>query len=153
MINAILLMGGKGTRFKSALPKQFHLLAGKKIYIHTLERFLACELFDQIILVVPLEWKSEVEDELKSFPQDKIRVIAGGETRQDSSYLGLQACPKETQFVVIHDAVRPFVSEKILRENVHACQLYGAVDTCIPSADTIVHSKNSKRDRCHPVPL
>ncbi len=148
LINAILLMGGRGARFKSSLPKQFHTLAGKKIYIHTLESFLACELFAQIILVCPMEWSEEVEKELKTLlpelSRDKIRIVAGGETRQDSSYLGLLACPKETSHVVIHDAVRPFVSEEILQENIRIAKLHGAADTCIPSADTIVHSGNSE---------
>lgn len=142
LINAILLMGGKGSRFKSTLPKQFHALAGKKIYIHTLERFLACKEFAQIILVCPNEWIEVVEQEIKTFlsNQQKVRVVMGGETRQNSSYLGLLACPKDTSHVVIHDAVRPFVSDRILRENIQACKEHGAADTCIASADTIVHA-------------
>lgn len=140
-ITAILLMGGKGARFKSATPKQFHRLAGKKIYLHTLERFLKSELFGEIILVCPEEWVQEVSADIAGY-EGNIRVVIGGSSRQESSYLGLLACTSETSHVVIHDAVRPFVSQEILERNVEACKLYEAVDTCTPSADTIVHSEN-----------
>lgn len=141
-IKALLLMAGKGARFKSPLPKQFHRVAGKKIYIHTLEKFLASQLFNEIILVCTREWVDEVKREVAALP---VRVVAGGETRQESSYLGLLAAGKETQLVVIHDAVRPFVTEKILRENIEACKIYGAVDTCVPSADTLIKTVDGTR--------
>ncbi len=138
---ALLLMAGIGSRLGSPLPKQFHLLGSKKIYLHTLETFLSSNLFQQIILVCHPDWINEVKNEI---PQDpKIVIIAGGPTRQNSSLLGLQAC-KATDFVMIHDAVRPFVSHEILERNLTAVQNHPAVDTCIPSADTIVHSEGGE---------
>jgi 2-C-methyl-D-erythritol 4-phosphate cytidylyltransferase len=137
---AILLMAGIGSRLGSSTPKQFHLLGSKKIYLHTLEIFLTAELFQQIILVCHPDWIDEVKNEIPSDP--KILVIPGGPTRQASSFLGLQAC--KTKFVMIHDAVRPFVSSEILKRNIAAVQSHRAVDTCIPSADTIVHSENGE---------
>ncbi len=136
-IKAILLMAGSGTRFNSPLPKQFHFLAGKKIYQHTLERFLASQLFAEIILVCPEAWLSQVQQEVHA---PCVRVVPGGKTRQESSYLGLLACGPDTEIVLIHDAVRPFVSIEILKKNLELSKKYGAVDTCIPSADTLVHS-------------
>lgn len=133
-------MAGIGSRLGSPTPKQFHLLGSKKIYLHTLETFLASELFQQIILVCHPDWIDEVKNEIPSDP--KILVITGGPTRQSSSLLGLQAC--KTDFVMIHDAVRPFVSQEILEQNITAVQKHRAVDTCIPSADTIVHAENEK---------
>src|ERR1700733_8189050 len=131
---AILLMAGIGSRLGSPTPKQFHLLGSKKIYLHTLETFLTSGLFQQIILVCHPDWIDEVKNEI---PQDpKIVIIAGGPTRQASSLLGLQAC-KKAEYVMIHDAVRPFVSYEILERNLTAVQKHRAVDTCIPSADTI----------------
>jgi 2-C-methyl-D-erythritol 4-phosphate cytidylyltransferase len=133
-------MAGIGSRLGSPTPKQFHLLGSKKIYLHTLETFLSSELFDQIILVCHVDWIEEVKNEI---PLDqRIVVIAGGPTRQASSLLGLQAC--RTKFVMIHDAVRPFVSHEILERNISAVQKHRAVDTCIPSADTIVHSESGE---------
>lgn len=143
-IKALLLMAGSGARFKSSLPKQFHRIGGKKIYLHTLERFLALTLFDEILLVCSEEWQKEVEADIAAYKTDKIRVVCGGKTRQESSYLALLACGSDTDYVVIHDAVRPFVSVRILEENVEAVLEHLAVDTCIPSADTLVHSPSGK---------
>ncbi len=136
-ISAILLMAGSGSRFGTELPKQFHRLSGKKIYLHTLDKFLA---FSEVILVCHKKYVEEVKADMRDYPSH-IKVIAGGETRQASSYLGLLACQEGTEYVVIHDAVRPFVSKKIIEENIAGAILHKAVDTCISSVDTIVHSK------------
>lgn len=144
MTAAIILMGGSGERFGSALPKQFHRLAGKKIYQHTLETFIRSSLFDEVILVCPKPFLSMVSEEIRTYELPSLHVICGGTTRQESSFLGLSACNPKTNLVVIHDAVRPFVSKKILEENIEAAFRFHAVDTCIPSADTIVYSKNQK---------
>ncbi|MBS3902854.1 MAG: bifunctional cytidylyltransferase/SDR family oxidoreductase [Anaplasmataceae bacterium] len=139
-IRAILLMGGNSERFGSATPKQFHLLVGKKVYLHTLERFLDSELFLEIVLVVPSAWITEVREDLKNYSTVQVRVVDGGSTRQESSFLGLKACPSTTNIVVIHDAVRPFVSKQILQNNIAKALTYGAADTCIPSTDTLVYA-------------
>ncbi|MGD2169265.1 MAG: 2-C-methyl-D-erythritol 4-phosphate cytidylyltransferase [Chlamydiota bacterium] len=140
-ITAILLMAGIGSRFQSSLPKQYHNLSGKKVYFHTLDIFLKSNLFQEIILVCDEKFTKMVAHEVQSFTHCK--VISGGKTRQESSYLALLACPKNTDYVVIHDGVRPFVSRRILEENCQKVLQYKAVDTCIKSADTIVHSKNN----------
>lgn len=151
MIKAILLMAGRGERLGSTLPKQFHVVAGKKVYLHTLDRFLSCKLFGEIILVCPAEWGHAVKQDLLPYGAEKIQVVEGGGTRQESSYLGLLACGGETTHVVIHDAVRPFVTQEILKKNVEAAHQFGAVDTCIPSADTLVHSKGGQQIDAIPV--
>lgn len=140
-IAAILLMGGVGERLKSVLPKQFHPLGGKAVFLHTLEAFLKQGSFSQIILPTPKLWQDKVFSLIEPLiGKEKIKVIEGGSTRQFSSYLGLQACDPDTDYVVIHDAVRPFVSSKILQDNIEQVILHGAVDTCMVSADTLVHS-------------
>jgi len=139
---AILLMAGIGSRLGNSKPKQFHLLGSKKIYLHTLETFLTSALFQQIILVCHPDWIDEVKNEIPS--NETITVIPGGSTRQESSFLGLQGCNKAAQFVMIHDAVRPFVSHEILKRNIEAALKYRAVDTCIPSTDTIVHTESKE---------
>lgn len=144
-VKSILLMAGQGDRFGHPLPKQFHILEGKKIFQWTLDRLLQSGLFEEIILVCPEDRKEEIE------VFDNVRVVVGGATRQESSYRGLLACGEETEIVLIHDAVRPFVSQKILEENIHAARLYGAVDTCIASADTLVYAP--KGDQIEEIPL
>jgi len=139
-VAALLLMGGSGIRFGSSLPKQFHRLAGKKIYLHTLEAFLSSGFFEEIILSCHQGWIAEVEQDLAPLQNPAIRVVAGGTTRQESSYLGLLACSPRIDIVVIHDAVRPFVSREIIEKNIEAALRFQAANTCIPSSDTIVHS-------------
>ncbi len=139
---AILLTGGRGLRFGSLLPKQFHKIGGKPLYLHTLKVFLQMKEFERIILPTPKQYIEEITREIKTlYPDENIHVILGGETRQSSSYLALQACPSDTDYIVIHDAVRPFVTKRIIQENLEAVKIYKAVDTCIPSADTLVLSK------------
>ena len=140
-IGAILLMGGEGRRFGGETPKQFLLLGEKRVYLHTLEAFIRTEIFDEILLVCRSDWLNAVSEEAPGF-----RIVLGGATRQESSYLGLQsfaAAPPE--IVAIHDAVRPFASEEILKENVSQALLHGAVDTCIPSSDTLVFAPGGEK--------
>ena len=135
-VAAVILMAGTGSRLGNTLPKQFHEIGGKKIYQHTLEKFQSSNLFNEIILVCHPDWMVQEEG---------AKSVAGGTTRQESSFKGLLACDPTTQYVVIHDAVRPFVSIDILRENIAKVQQYDAVDTCIPSSDTIVQSADGNR--------
>ncbi len=139
-IKGIILMGGHGSRFGSQMPKQFHRIAGKKVYLYTVEQFLKIPVFERILLVCPERWLPQVEAEVSAYNDPRLTVIRGGNSRQESSLLALKACGDQTRYVVIHDGVRPFVSQEILWNNIHGAISSGAVDTCIPSADTIVHA-------------
>ena len=90
-IKAIILMGGTGERFGSATPKQFHRLAGKKVYLYTLETFLNANLFEEVILVCPSAWLAQVQEDIAVY-RGKISIVVGGATRQESSLNGLLAC-------------------------------------------------------------
>jgi 2-C-methyl-D-erythritol 4-phosphate cytidylyltransferase len=131
-VGAVLLMGGVGSRFGSETPKQFHRLSGKAVYEVALEPFLEAGFIDEIVLSCHPDWIDGVTGG---------RVVAAGKTRQESSYLGLRGFSTPPSVVLIHDAVRPFVTVEILRENALLAIEHGAVDTCIPSADTLVHTK------------
>lgn len=141
-VSALIVMGGRGQRFGSCTPKQFHNLSGKPVFIHTLEKFLIDGLFHEIILISPSEWIEEVKKHISSLISSiPIKVVIGGATRRESSHAGLCSVSPSTTHVVIHDAVRPFVSQRILKQNIQAAIEHGAVDTCIASADTIVYAK------------
>lgn len=142
-IKGIILMAGHGMRFDSPLPKQFHRIAGKRIYLYTLEKFLAIPLFNTIFLVAPAHWIDQVKNEIASYQNPKLKIILGGGSRQESSFLALQACGQDTDYVVIHDGVRPFISTEILYQNIEKVQEHLAVDTCIPSLDTVVQKINT----------
>jgi 2-C-methyl-D-erythritol 4-phosphate cytidylyltransferase len=137
-IGGVLLMGGEGRRFGSATPKQFHFLGERRVYQYALNTFLKMGVFDEILLVCHPSWKGEIEEG----PQ--ARVIEGGNTRQESSYLGVKGFLDAPEIVVIHDAVRPFVTEEIIFENIRGAIAGGAVDTCIPCADTLVYAPEKK---------
>ena len=134
-VSLLLLLGGKGSRFKSDIPKQFHMLAGKKIYLHTLDTFYNLNIFDEIVIVSHSNWVKTVKKETKEYKN--LKVIEGGKERQESAYLGLKAI-KNSDFVMFHDAVRPFVTKKIILDNLDAVIKYRAVNTCIKSTDTLV---------------
>lgn len=114
MITAILLAAGDSLRLKSRVtPKQFLKLGKKKLYQFSLETFTKHKKIDQIILVVNDKFISQVQDEIKPFSRLKtIHVIAGGKTRQESSYLGLQYAKLHIKpdYVLIHDVARPMIS-------------------------------------------
>ena len=136
-VAAVLLLGGKGERFGGL--KQFCRLAGKKVYLRTLRR-------SPLLPFLIRSCSSAPRERGRSFLKEVLPwgvlcdVIVGGKTRQESSYAGLSACHEGTKFVLIHDAVRPFVTKEILEENLRLVEEWGAVDTCTLATDTIVHS-------------
>ncbi len=154
-VSAVLLLGGRGKRFDPEKPKQFFLLQEKPLFLYPLKIFLESNLFQEILLVIPKGCFSEVKSWIYPY-QDQIKLVEGGKTRQASSYQALLSCNPSTEYVVIHDAARPFLSFKILQENVRAVQKHKAVNTCIPAKSTITYSKKEKafienippRDQC-----
>lgn len=138
-IGAILLMSGSGNRMLSEIPKQFLILGEKKVYQHTLDAICQTQIFDEIILVTHPDWIDRVSLETS------YKVVKGASTRQDSSYIGLQSFSQEPDIVLVHDAVRPFVSAEILMNSVEQTIMHGAVDTCIPSSDTLVYAPDGKQ--------
>jgi 2-C-methyl-D-erythritol 4-phosphate cytidylyltransferase len=134
-VGAIILMAGVGNRLGGEIPKQFLVLGGKKVYLHAADLFHELGLFDEIVLVCHPDWVDVVKKEVSY-----ATIVLGGASRQQSSYLGLLGFKQKPDIVLIHDAARPFVSKSIVLENIAKASLYGAVDTCLPSQDTIVHS-------------
>lgn len=137
---AVLLAGGIGVRVGLGIPKQLIKIAGKAIVEHTLEVVNASPVIDEIIIVMNAGSIHEL-DSLKDperFPK-LTRIIPGGDSRNDSTQAALDALGDDPDTkVLFHDAVRPFVNDRILEDCVEALDHYDAVDTAIPSADTIV---------------
>ena len=143
-LDAILLGGGLGKRFGS--PKQFQTLGNSPVFIHALRGFLDMDCFRQIVLAFPESHLDQAREMIDSLipPQNKsiIRVIAGGNRRQDSSCLALAAIEEMTPLptrVLIHDACRPFLSRDFL-ERVKGSLLdraYGAWVPVVPVVDTL----------------
>lgn len=138
-ITAIILASGSGERFCDNKPKQFTKLAGLPILVHTLKAFESFSDVHEILVVTGHEFIEHVWELVGKYSLNKVsKVVSGGATRQESSSIGLQACDAGTDYVLIHDGVRPFVSHQVLERLVSAVQIHAAVDTVIPSADTLV---------------
>lgn len=147
MIFAVICAGGIGTRMGGKLPKQYMNIGEKPIILHTIEKFLINDNFEKIIVLCPKAWVNHTEDLVKKYLKinDKIIVLEGGESRNDTimnaiyhieSNYGLD----DDTIIVTHDSVRPFLTHRIIDENIKFTEKYGACDTVIPATDTIVES-------------
>lgn len=139
----VILAGGVGERFGGQTPKQFVKIAGKTIIEHTLEKMEHFEVIDSVIIVINNSYYDYMNDLILKNNFHKVKkIIIGGKTRQESSYAGICACDADTENVLFHDAIRPFVSNRILQDVVTALDTYDAVDVAIPCADTIIKIDN-----------
>ncbi len=131
MITAILLAAGDSLRLKSRVtPKQFLKLGKKKLYQFSLETFIKHKKIEQIILVINDKFISQVQDEIKPYTKLKtIHVVAGGKTRQESSYLGLQYAKLHIKpdYVLIHDVARPMISPVLVDALISKLKNYPAM--------------------------
>jgi len=136
---AVVLAGGVGTRVGLDLPKQLIKVAGRTIIEHTIRALDACALIDEIFVMMTPSHLDAVRAIIKTGGYAKVtKILEGGATRNESTANALAALPDGDCNVLIHDAVRPLVSERILRDCVEALDEYSAVDTAIPSADTVI---------------
>ena len=137
---AVVLAGGVGTRVGLGIPKQLIRIAGKAIVEHTLESLNENDLIDEILVMMNTESLHEL-DHLVGQPRfAKLRaILPGGSTRNETTRLALEALPADPSVkVLFHDAVRPFIDDRIIGDCVRALDDYDAVDTAIPSADTVI---------------
>lgn len=138
-IVAIILAGGTGDRFGADVPKQFLSLNGRPILFHTVSKFLTHPRISEVIIASHSSCISETK---KLFPN--VRIVEGGETRQLSSLEGLLACPSDTDYVLIHDAVRPLITHDVISRCISALEEGNvAVATVIPSHDTLMEVEES----------
>ncbi len=143
---AVVLAGGIGVRVGLGIPKQLIKIAGKSIVEHTLEALQASEDIDEIIIMMNAESIHELEHLRTSDRFSKLsRILPGGETRNDTTKLAISALSGDDTKVLLHDAVRPFIDGRIIRDCVEALDRYSAVDTAIASADTIIEVDDQRR--------
>ena len=119
------------------VPKQFQALRGQPILQYTLQRFQESGLIDSLILVVPEKELENTRAEWLGKPPLVQQVVVGGEKRQDSVFNGYQALAKDTDIVLVHDGVRPFLSKVMIQETIHCAEKFGAAITAIPVNDTL----------------
>lgn len=150
MLFAAILAGGKGARMGSQdKPKQYILLNEKPVLVHTIEKFLMFSEIELVLVLCPETWVEQTKDILENYLNEttKIMVLPGGGTRNDTimnaiAFLNESFELDDSAALITHDAVRPFVTYRIIEENIHAMTEYDACDTVIPCTDTIVESIN-----------
>jgi 2-C-methyl-D-erythritol 4-phosphate cytidylyltransferase len=137
--DAVIVSAGKGLRFMGGKKKQFTFLGGKPILAHTLEKFETCPLIRSIHLVVGQEDMDYCLKEIieKNKFQKVSKIVPGGKRRQESVKNGIDALPKDTDIVAIHDGVRPFVTQAMIEDSIHSAGRYGAVILAMPVKETI----------------
>ena len=144
MNTALIFAGGAGRRMHSAgKPKQFLELHGKPIIIHTLEHFDRHPEIDAIAVVCIAGWVDYLKELLVRFHIKKVRwIVPGGETSQESTRAGLGIleanCDPRDTIVLIHDGVRPLITEKVISDNIAAVKEYGNAITAAPAIETII---------------
>ena len=139
MVSAIIVAAGKGTRMKGPTRKQYLDLSGRPVLAYSIMAFDSCSLVEEIFLVVPEEDVEYCQDKILSFLnlKKRINLVHGGAKRQDSVYNGLQAIKKNTETVVIHDGVRPFIHPADLKKCILGSKKYGACILATAAIDTL----------------
>jgi 2-C-methyl-D-erythritol 4-phosphate cytidylyltransferase len=132
--------GAKGKQ-KTPPSKQFTELGGTPILIHTLRKFVAVDAVDEIWIALrenEIDGFRERLGKYKDVLKKKVELVAGGEHRQQSVENALKAVAAEPgDIVLVHDAVRPFVTAEIIRAVIEAAQKYGAAIAGLPAVDTV----------------
>ena len=152
MIFAAILAGGIGSRMGGTdTPKQFLTLGDKPVIIHTIEKFVINSNFDKILVLAPQTFVNHTNNLIGEYfeENDKIVVLEGGETRNDTLMNSLEYIKEnfnidDDSIIVTHDSVRPFVTHRIIEDNIAAAMEFDACDTVVPATDTIVESIDGK---------
>lgn len=155
MIFGAILAGGIGSRMNiTDMPKQFLLLGDKPIIIHTLQKILLSTELDFIYIGIHEDWILYMEDLIKKYilnekNKKRIILVAGGKDR-NSTIMNIitdienNFGKNEENIIVTHDAVRPFLTSRMIKENIKYAKEYGACDTVVPAIDTIVVSEDKR---------
>lgn len=144
---ALILAGGAGTRLGNDIPKQFLPLLGKPVIMYSILAFQNHPMIDAIYIVCKESWISQLSIlKESSYNLTKLRdIVSGGETRRQSSFKGIERIShdfSQSDIVLIHDAARPLVTEKVIADNIAAAQQFGACTTALCVNDTILMSSD-----------
>lgn len=143
MANIVLITaGGVGKRMGSSIPKQFVKVAGKPIIIYTLEIFENINKIDAIIISCVNDWIDELNNQISKYAITKVTgIVPGGETGQESIYNGLSKISSlysSNSLVLIHDSVRPLVTEETVIDNIRTAELKGSAVTTVPLTESLI---------------
>jgi len=135
-LSAVVVAAGRSQRM--GFDKLLTPLAGRPLLLHTLDRLFRTEAPSEIVLVVRPDSESEMHTLVAPLGRnDSIRIVPGGAQRQDSVQNGLQAVSAESEFVMVHDAARPFVTKELIDTVLAAAKLSGAAVCGAPCSDSL----------------
>lgn len=144
---AVIFAGGAGKRMGCEIPKQFLKIQGKEIIIHTLELFEINENIDEIYVACILEGVELLKQLVTKYNISKVKkVFPGGKSGQDSIFIALSEIKKENEnaIVLIHDGVRPLVSDETINKCINDVKYFGSAITVIPCFETPIMSLDDK---------
>lgn len=137
-VSAVIAAAGKGLRMNSATRKQFLVLDGVPVLARSLQVFLDHGRVNEIIVVCPPGEKEETSKLLEPYSRpEMVRLVEGGASRQESVHKGIMALCQPAGLVCIHDAARPFASNRLLDKLLEAAALAGAAVPVIVPGDTV----------------
>lgn len=149
MIAAGIVAGGTGSRMgKTSMPKQFLDLCGKPVIVHTIQKFLDNSMTDVVVVGINPEWRNYMQEIAeKYFPaKDNLIITDGGSDRNETILNIISALEKnganDDCILVTHDAVRPFLTDRMIDDSIKEMENYDICTTAIPATDTIVCSEN-----------
>lgn len=141
---AVIVAAGSGKRVGSNTPKQFLTLDKKELLAYSLETFSNCENIDEIVLVINSDYRNNYLQIIGKYNIRKISMLVeGGETRQKSVQNAIEyiASKNSEAIVLVHDAARPYVSERIINENIDAVRRYNCCTTAVRSSNSVYMTK------------
>lgn len=144
-IAVIIAAAGSGNRMGSGIPKQFMNLGGKLIVTRAVEAFSKNAFIDEIYVVTSKDYVAFCENELieRAGLQKIKEVLVGGKQRQDSIYQALKILEPDTEYVLVHDSARPFVTDETIRSLIESAYENEAAVVAVPTKDTIKASKEN----------
>jgi 2-C-methyl-D-erythritol 4-phosphate cytidylyltransferase len=145
-VSAIIPAAGFGERMGATISKQFLLLSGKPILVHTLERFQQCSAVDEIIVATQPTSLSLLREVKEKYSLTKLKSpVEGGERRQHSVANALRGVDEKADIVIVHDAVRPFVHLKEILQSVETARYFGASIVAVRAKDTMKQASTDGR--------
>ena len=137
-VAAVIPAGGVGTRLGSRIPKQFLKVGGVPILVATVRHFTSHPEIETVVVAAPSKLVDRTERLLRDYGRRvRLRVVAGGAERQESVWQGVQATPADCEIIVVHDAVRPFITRPLVDAVVQAAREVGAAICALPIAETV----------------
>lgn len=147
MITCMILAGGVGSRMNLGYPKQFVMIDGKPLIIHTIENFLNNKQIERYLIVCEPNWIGKLNEILFNYGLDDVMVVPGGKTSHESIRNGifyLESVLEESDFLIIHDAARPIVPDDILDDLIETAKKYGNACSSLPFYEPVMKTDNGK---------